>query len=183
MNDYLENLNVLVNYSYEILNEHYPTNPKFSVLRLMMSTWNREVLNKINSPCNKGYPICEKIVNLYSNFLTKELGKINSMSNMNNMTNMFNICDSVFAKKNENLQSNLNFNNEEYNGEYDNLSVMSGSTYYSNVRTSGNSHKDSNLTCSLSNSKNSSKSGNNFKNSKFLGEDEEDYATICLIEQ
>ena len=36
MNDYLENLNVIVNYVYDILWKGFPSFPKFSILRFMV---------------------------------------------------------------------------------------------------------------------------------------------------
>lgn len=36
LNDYLENLNVIMNYTYEYFWENYQTFPKFSILRLMV---------------------------------------------------------------------------------------------------------------------------------------------------
>ena len=43
LNKTLENLNVLVNYLYETLFKDHPNNPKFSIYRLMIVIWHREV--------------------------------------------------------------------------------------------------------------------------------------------
>lgn len=166
LNDYLENLNVLVNYSYEILHENLPCFPKFSVLRLMILTWNRKVLNKINSPSNNCYPICEKVINLYSSYLTKELNKIN-------LTNsIFSLNESLFSQKLKNSH-NLNCMDINFDDE-DNISMMSESTNYSVRNSAGNSV----------NSKTYG-NGSNIKCSKLTkaDEDDDDFMNVSMIGQ
>lgn len=68
LNNYLENLNVLVNYFYEqIFQIKY--NPKFSILRLMLKIWNREVLQSIH----KEEGMISKMVELFDDYLNKEI--------------------------------------------------------------------------------------------------------------
>jgi hypothetical protein len=71
LNDYLENLNVLVNYVYDTNEQFYSTLPKFSVMRLMMTTWNREVYGKL------GRVYSDKLSNLYEVYFSKEMGRMN----------------------------------------------------------------------------------------------------------
>jgi hypothetical protein len=86
LNDYLENLNVLVNYVYETNEQIYTTLPKFSVMRLMMTTWNREVYNKL------GKTYAEKLSNLYEVYFSREL---KGMGDIGLVTDNF--CDESFS--------------------------------------------------------------------------------------
>jgi hypothetical protein len=70
LNDYLENLNVIVNLVYDANEQIYSTLPKFSVMRLMMSTWNREVFSKLGSIYS------DKLSNLYEVYFSKEISKL-----------------------------------------------------------------------------------------------------------
>jgi hypothetical protein len=72
LNEYLENLNVLVNYVYDANEQIYSTLPKFSVMRLMMTTWNREVYGKL------GKIYSEKLSNLYEVYFSKEVARLNN---------------------------------------------------------------------------------------------------------
>jgi hypothetical protein len=47
LNEIFENLNVLVNYLYESLFKGCPGRPKFSIYRMMIIIWNREVNNRL----------------------------------------------------------------------------------------------------------------------------------------
>ena len=74
MNDKLENLNVLVNYLYEIIyNDFENKSPKFSVLRLMMKIWDQEVLSPLFS---NNFPTIEKsIKSIFKNQIEETLSK------------------------------------------------------------------------------------------------------------
>lgn len=67
LNEYLENFNVLVNSVYEQLSNN-SVSPKFSIFRLMTITWNREVLQKLESDQFSG-----KIANLFDDVFSHEL--------------------------------------------------------------------------------------------------------------
>lgn len=142
MNDYLENFNVLVNYAYELSNTKSKLHvfPKFSILRLMILTWNKEVLNKISTENNL---LSQKIVNLYSSYLLKDLNKIA----------MPTYGDSSFLKVS-------GYNQED--ADFDDLSVYSMSTNYSNTRGSISSSLASSSNSSSTNSKNGSSTPGNF---------------------
>jgi hypothetical protein len=169
LNTFLENLNVLVNFSYDLLNQNSHRQPKFSVLRFMIITWNREVLEKINCK-DKDFPILEKSMNMYENFLRREIISYSSLS------------EEFLNNKGIDSKEQENFIGGEYinNNEFDNLSMISGSTNYSNLRSSLNPFASS-LTGSLSSTK--MESSLNSKFSKMNVEVNDDYFTTCLIEQ
>jgi hypothetical protein len=169
LNTFLENLNVVVNYSYDLLNQNSHRQPKFSVLRFMIITWNREVLEKINCK-DKDFLILEKSMNMYENFLRREIISYSSLS------------EEFLNNKGIDSKEQENFIGGEYinNNEFDNLSMISGSTNYSNLRSSLNPFASS-LTGSLSSTK--MESSLNSKFSKMNVEINDDYFTTCLIEQ
>lgn len=75
LNEYLENFNVLINSVYEHLTQSVTVYPKFSVFRLMIITWNREVLHKLEQDQLSG-----KIANLFDEILNQEAGQIDESS-------------------------------------------------------------------------------------------------------
>lgn len=183
LNNYLENLNVIVNYCYDLLplniNIQISGNlnqPKFSILRYMMITWNREVLDKINCKEND-FLILEKSMNIYENFLRKEILNFSCLSEefLNNKES-----DSKESKEQE------HFIGGEYISiyEFDNLSMISGSTNYSNNVISSSNPFANSLTSSLSSSKmESSLNSLNSKFSKINVETNEEYYTALLLDQ
>ena len=183
LNNYLENLNVIVNYCYDLLplnrniqNSGNLNQPKFSILRYMMITWNREVLDKINCKEND-FLILEKSMNIYENFLRKEILNFSCLNEefLNNKES-----DSKESKEQE------HFIGGEYISiyEFDNLSMISGSTNYSNNVISSSNPFANSLTSSLSSSKmESSLNSLNSKFSKINVETNEEYFTALLLDQ
>ena len=76
INNYLENLNVIINYLYEhFFNIKY--NPKFSFFRLFIKMWNKEVLKNIE--CEEGL-IC-KMRTILSKCINQDLNEISNGNN------------------------------------------------------------------------------------------------------
>ncbi len=69
LNEYLENLNVMVNKIYDCHSTE--TVHKFNIFKLMIITWNREVLNKLNNQ------LVEKLVNQYDIYFTRDFHRLN----------------------------------------------------------------------------------------------------------
>jgi hypothetical protein len=138
MNQYLENLNVIINYVYDFtfssreckMNKEGA--PKFSIFRMMIGLWNNEVFEKINSRIS----FAERITNIYENYLTKEFNKFNSNTQSKHKndigaTSVF----SIFDKK-EFDNSNFNFNESPFDSSDMNFG-------YDNTRSSSNLPKNS----------------------------------------
>jgi hypothetical protein len=75
INELLENLNVLVNYLYETLYSDYPKNPKFSIYRLMIIIWHREVTTPLTDLKNEKN-FLNIILKTFKRFLTVEINKV-----------------------------------------------------------------------------------------------------------
>jgi hypothetical protein len=72
MNDFLENLNVIINYCYEYFNPNVEHYPKFSVLRMMITIWNREVLFKLKDNFENNL-VVENLLKVYEKYLKKTI--------------------------------------------------------------------------------------------------------------
>jgi hypothetical protein len=92
LNDYLENLNVLVNCVYDVNEQIYTTLPKFSVMRFMMTTWNREVFGKLDGVYS------DRLANISEIYFNKEFMKLNN----------FNTSDIIFSKKETDSLEDIN---------------------------------------------------------------------------
>jgi hypothetical protein len=75
INENLENINVVVNYLYETLFKDYPNNPKFSIYRLMIIIWHREVTTPLTDLKNKNNLISLTLKMFKRKFLS-EINKI-----------------------------------------------------------------------------------------------------------
>lgn len=75
LNENLENLNVLVNYIYQILYSDYPTNPKFSIYRLMIIIWHREVTTPLCDLKQKNN-ILSIVLRIFKSYMSTELNKV-----------------------------------------------------------------------------------------------------------
>lgn len=165
LNNQLENLNVLVNYAYEFIQNKSFNNqtnfPKFSVFKLMTLTWNREVLNKINR-----VEFVERLGNVYDSFLTKDLSKFLGIgSEQYNLT--------MTTKE----ESYLNSNHKNIELDLDNMSVISMISNSTNFMSNAESLRGSGMT-GISDCNSIMK----FKNNK-LEEELKILSTKTLIEQ
>lgn len=77
-----ENINVATNYIYEITCPDYPIFPKFSVFRLFMKTWFREMSSNISEFDSFFSFFKLNISGIYSNFLSKDFDQIKQMINI-----------------------------------------------------------------------------------------------------
>lgn len=72
LDEMLENMNVLVNQVYETLYPDSPSNPKFSIYRLMIIIWNREVLAPLTDLKSESN-LVNKILCIYQSSLVNDI--------------------------------------------------------------------------------------------------------------
>lgn len=77
-----ENINVATNYIYEITCPDYPIFPKFSIFRLFMKTWFREMSSNISEFDSFFSFFKLNISGIYSNFLSKDFEHIKQNINI-----------------------------------------------------------------------------------------------------
>ena len=119
INNYLENLNVLINYIYEhFFNIKY--NPKFSFFRLFIKMWNKELLQNLEK--EEGF--LNKLLSITSNFINKELSElINEENNISDTS--FNIANYTNKNLIENCSQHLlDLSCNEFNVFYLNSSEL-----------------------------------------------------------
>jgi len=110
LNDKFENFNVLINYLYENLspNENNDNLPKFSILRLMLGIWDKEVLSKLFDS------IKAKTVNQYKALLINTLninGSFKMMEDSNFLRSSLQSTStnlSEYNNKNKEIDNNSN---------------------------------------------------------------------------
>lgn len=89
-NNQLENINILVNYIYDYYHNSSNAFPKFSILRMFLVIWNKEVLMKLVNYKNQNVLI-EQLLELYKNEVTYEyfIRLDDLISSLENCTNIF----------------------------------------------------------------------------------------------
>lgn len=121
MNDYCENINVAMNYCYETLCKDNLSTPKFSIFRLFVLIWNKELSTQLNNHQSMLTRCKQSIISLFSisiNEFTDTLelkvkGDSNNISNKfkDNYDNISSIGESFSTKYISNI-------NESYNPLY-----------------------------------------------------------------
>jgi hypothetical protein len=119
LNEEMENFNVLINYLYESFFPNYPCFPKFSIYRLMVTTWNSEVLAPLVEENYSSLNIIASTERLFYFYLQKQMnmGQQEIFLENSNAEN-FNSFFTTLEKSNneESFFKNIDFNfNSEYN--------------------------------------------------------------------
>lgn len=139
INEEMENLNVLVNYLYENSFQHYPSTPKFSIYRLMVVIWNREVLHPLLKSENQNSNLYAKLEKLYRQYLNNVIHRgvereVSSMSpqRAKNSQNAFSSFKNPFSSSLVNSFSSFSNSFMELNSKSDTSRLSNSSDSYDN---------------------------------------------------
>jgi hypothetical protein len=115
LNENLENLNVIVNYLYQTLYSDYPSNPKFSIYRLMIIIWHREVTSPLTDLKQKNN-LLNIVLKTFKSFLSAELNKAYGCDVKKNKSKSFpaeNFCKELLKEEEEGDEINLDIQSDD----------------------------------------------------------------------